>query len=216
MENTFEKILKDGERKGYFRVFNDGAKIEYLPSGHKENLNDPEEKVRAEYYFDLLEKYHYPAKRVELETEMPARVPRFFADIVIYEDDAKKKPYIVVECKKDGISDAEFEQATKQAIGNARVLHAPFAICVAGNTRRAMETAEWNDKEPEKATITDIPISYGKIEEYRFKKGDPDWDLKTLDKSELKRALENPTTRFGRVEKEIRQSLLTNFAKLFS
>lgn len=190
MENTFEKILKDGERKEYFRVLNDGAKIEYLPSGHKENLNDPEEKVRAEYYFDLLEKYHYPAKRVELETEMPARVPRFFADIVIYEDDAKKKPYIVVECKKDGISDAEFEQATKQAIGNARVLHAPFAICVAGNTRRAMETAEWNDKEPEKATITDIPISYGKIEEYRFKKGDPDWDLKTLDKSELKRALE--------------------------
>jgi len=190
MENTFEKILKDGERKGYFRVLNDGAKIEYLPSGHKENLSDPEEKVRAEYYFDLLEKYHYPAKRVELETEMPTRVPRFFADIVIYEDDAKKKPYIVVECKKDGISDAEFEQATKQAIGNARVLHAPFAICVAGNTRRAMETAEWNDKEPEKATITDIPISYGKIEEYRFKKGDPDWDLKTLDKSELKRALE--------------------------
>jgi type I restriction enzyme M protein len=190
MENTFEKILKDGEKKGYFRVLNDGTKIEYLPSGHKENLNDPEEKVRAEYYFDLLEKYHYPAKRVELETEMPARVPRFFADIVIYEDDAKKKPYIVVECKKDGISDAEFEQATKQAIGNARVLHAPFAICVAGNTRRAMETAQWNDKEPEKATITDIPISYGKIEEYRFKKGDPDWDLKTLDKSELKRALE--------------------------
>ncbi len=190
MENTFEKILKDGERKGYFRVLNDGAKIEYLPSEHKENLNDPEEKVRAEYYFDLLEKYHYPAKRVELETEMPARVPRFFADIVIYEDDAKKKPYIVVECKKDGISDAEFEQATKQAIGNARVLHARFAICVAGNTLRSMETAEWNDKEPEKATITDIPISYGKIEEYRFKKGDPDWDLKTLDKSELKRALE--------------------------
>lgn len=190
MENTFDKILKDGERKGHFRILNDGAKIEYLPSGHKENLNDPEEKVRAEYFFDLLEKYHYPAKRIELETEMPARVPRFFADIVIYEDDAKKKPYIVVECKKDGISDAEFEQATKQAIGNARVLHAPFAICVAGNTRRAMETAEWNDKEPEKATITDIPISYGKIEEYRFKKGDPDWDLKTLDKSELKRALE--------------------------
>lgn len=190
MENTFEKILKDGERKGYFRVLNDGAKIEYLPSGHKENLNDPEEKVRAEYYFDLLEKYHYPVKRIELETEMPDRTPERYADIVIYEDDGKKKPYIVVECKKDGISDAEFEQATKQAIANARVLHAPLAICVAGNTRRAMETAEWNDKEPEKATITDIPISYGKIEEFRYKKGDPDWDLKVLDKSELKRALE--------------------------
>lgn len=189
MENTFEKILKDGEKKGYFYVFNDKAKIEYRPSGHKENLNDPEEKVRAEYYLDLIEKYRYPVNRIELEVEMPDRTPERYADMVIYEDDAKKKPYIVVECKKDGISDAEFEQATKQTIANARVLHAPFAICVAGYTRRAMETSEWNDKEPEKATITDIPISYGKVEEFRYKKGDPNWDLKVLDKSELKRAL---------------------------
>jgi len=29
MENTFEKILKDGERKGYFRVLNNGAKIKF-------------------------------------------------------------------------------------------------------------------------------------------------------------------------------------------
>lgn len=190
MENSIEKILKEGELKGYFHIINDGAKIEYLPSKHKENLNDPEEKVRAGYYFDLLEKYHYPADRIELETEMPDRTPERYADIVIYQDDTKKKPYIVVECKKDGISDAEFEQATKQAIANARVLHAPLAICVAGNTRRAMEVSEWSDKEPERATITDIPISYGKIEEFRYKKGDPNWDLKTLDKSELKRALE--------------------------
>lgn len=65
MENTFEKILKDGAQKGYFRLHNDGAKIEYLPSGHKENLKDPEERVRAEYYFNLVLKYRYPAKRVE-------------------------------------------------------------------------------------------------------------------------------------------------------
>lgn len=190
MENAFENILKDGEHKGYFRLSPDRTKIEYLPSGHKENLTDPEERVRAEYFYDLVEKYRYPIERIELETEMPDRTPERYADIVIYEDAANKKPYIVVECKKDGISDSEFEQATKQAIANARVLKAPFAICVAGNTRRAMETEHWNDKEPEKATITDIPISYGKIEEYRYKKGDPLWDLKMLEKSELKRAFE--------------------------
>lgn len=187
--SSFEERIKTAIVKGYFTL-HDGGKIEYLPSKHKENLKDPEEKVRAEYYCDLIEKYHYPASRIDLEVEMPDRTPERYADIVIYEDDAKKKPYIVVECKKDGISDAEFEQATKQAIANARILHSPLAICVAGNTRRAMETNEWNDKEPEKATITDIPISYGKIEEFRYKKGDPDWDLKVLDKSELKRALE--------------------------
>ena len=42
----------------------------------------------------------------------------------------------------------------------------------------------------ESVNIADIPISYGKIEEYRFKKGDKNWDLKTLDKLELKRTLE--------------------------
>ena len=67
---------------------------------------------------------------------MPDRTPERYADIVIYEDDAKHKPYIVVECKKDGISDAEFEQATKQAIANAlfstpRLLTALRAILAA-------------------------------------------------------------------------------------
>lgn len=214
MENTFEKILKDGVEKGYFRLHNDGAKIEYLPSGHKENLKDPEEKVRAEYYFNLVSKYRYPAKRIELEVEMPDRTPERYADIVIYEDDAKQKPYIVVECKKDGISDAEFEQATKQAIANARVLHSPYANCVAGNTRRAMETAIWNDKEPEKATITDIPISYGKIEEFRYKKGDPDWDLKVADRTELKLAFQKSQDTLWAGGKRAPTTAFDEFAKI--
>jgi type I restriction enzyme M protein len=214
MQSTFEKILKDGERKGYFRLHNDGAKIEYLPSGHKENLNDPEEKVRAEYYFDLIEKYNYPAARIGLEVEMPDRTPERYADIVIYENDAQTKPYIVVECKKDGISDAEFEQSTKQAIANARLLHAPFANCVAGNTRRAMETALWNDKEPEKATITDIPISYGKIEEFRYRKGDPKWDLKPIDQEDLKRTFQKSHDTLWAGGKRAPTTAFDEFAKI--
>src|SRR3990167_6997621 len=121
VRSTFEQMLKDGERKGYFRLHNGRAKIENFPSGKKEKRKAPGEKVRAEYYFDLIEKYGYPAARIGLEVEMPDRTPERYADIVIYEDDGQKKPYIVVECKKDGISDAEFEQSTKQAIANARV-----------------------------------------------------------------------------------------------
>jgi len=208
-----EEYLELGQGKGYFAL--DGKKIKYLATGKKYNFSDPEEKVRAEYYFDLIEKYNYSVKRIELEVEMPDRTPERYADIVIYKDDEQKIPYIVVECKKDGITDAEFEQATKQAIANARVLKAPFAICVAGNTRRAMETEKWNDKTPEKAIITDIPISYGKIEEFRYKKGDPNWDLKVLDKQELIRALKkshdtlwaggkrNPTVAFDELSKII-------------
>ncbi|MBU4338196.1 N-6 DNA methylase [Patescibacteria group bacterium] len=208
-----DEYLKLGEQKGYFVM--DAQKIKYIASGKKYNFSNPEEKVRAEYYFDLIEKYNYPAKRIELEVEMPDRTPERYADVVVYKDDDKKIPYILVECKKDGITDAEFEQATKQAIANARVLKARFAICVAGNTRRAMETDKWNDKTPEKATITDIPISYGKIEEFRYKKGDSNWDLKVLEKQELIRALKkshdtlwaggkrNPTVAFDELAKII-------------
>lgn len=182
-----EEYLEIGQKRKYFIL--DKGKIKYLASGKNYNSSNPEEKVRSRYYYDLIEKYNYPVKRIDFEIEMPSRTPQYYADIVIYKDDDKKIPYIVVECKKDGITDAEFEQATKQAIANARVLKAPFAICVAGNTRRAMETEKWNDKTPEKATITDIPISYGKIETFRYKKGDLNWDLKIVDRTDLERAL---------------------------
>ncbi len=187
MENTFEKILKDGERKGYFRVLNDGAKIEYLPSGHKENLNDPEEKVRAEYYFDLVEKYGYPTSRLGIEIVVPRRTPNDRADIIIYKDDEHKHPYIVIECKKDGISDSEFTQAIEQAFGNANSIRAPFAGTVAGNTRRFFDVAKHPPTERVDNVIADIPISYGKIEEFRYKKGDANWDLKSVDQDSLRR-----------------------------
>lgn len=186
----WEEKIREAETKKYFSLSGDKSRITYCFSGRKYNFNDPEEKVRAEYYCALLEKYKYPVENIAFEVEMPDRTPNRSADMVIYSDDAKKTPYIVVECKKDGISDAEFEQAVKQSIANARVLKAPYAVCVAGNTRRAVETDRWNEKEPEKAIITDIPVSYGKVEEFRYKKGDSNWDLKIVEQSELKRALE--------------------------
>jgi type I restriction enzyme M protein len=192
MELLDNKVITDGINKGFFSLIQEKgkSKIIYIhSSNHKEIITDPEEIVRAELYLELVEKYKYPVNRISLEIEMPDRTPDRFADIVIYEDDQKTLPFIVIECKKDGISDAMFEQATKQTIANSRVLKSKYAFCVAGLTRRAMETDLWTDKDPEKATLTDIPISYGNIEEFRYRKGDPEWDLKPVSKQELKRAL---------------------------
>lgn len=193
MENELMAILQVGIDKGFFQIVVERGKekIVYIQSSnHKEIISDPEEQVRAVLYLELIDKYKYPANRIELEVEMPDRTPDRFADIVVYLDDAKTKPYIVIECKKDGLTDTLFEQATKQAIANSRVLKSTYAFCVAGLTRRAMETDLWNDKDPEIATIADIPISYSKVEEFRYRKGDPDWDLKKVTKQELKRALQ--------------------------
>lgn len=188
MKNTFEEILKDGKLKGYFNLLNDRAKIVYLPSGHKENLNDPEEKVRVEYYVDLLEKYHYPVERIKLEVK--TKPDKDAADIVVYEDDNLKQPYLVVECKKDGISDAEYKEAIEQAFRYANYLRAKFAAVVAGNTRTIFDVAGFKAGERDKNVIADVPIYYGKVPEFRYKKGSKNWDLKIVDQQELKLAFQ--------------------------
>lgn len=95
-------------------------KIIYVTSdNHTENYNDPEEKVRAEFWAELIYEYDYPAHRIKVEVTIPDRVPTDRADIVIFSDDECKKPYAVVECKRDGVTDAEFLQAIEQGVGNA-------------------------------------------------------------------------------------------------
>lgn len=71
-------------------------KIIYVTSdNHTENYNDPEEKVRAEFWAELIYEYDYPAHRIKVEVTIPDRVPTDRADIVIFSDDECKKPYAV-------------------------------------------------------------------------------------------------------------------------
>ncbi|MEO6966984.1 MAG: type I restriction enzyme HsdR N-terminal domain-containing protein [Rhodanobacteraceae bacterium] len=111
-----------------YRAFTDGhldltgegksERIHYVAVGHSERWSDPEEKVRAEFYAELIYKYHYPAQRIGIEITVPDRTPKDSADLVVFEDDKRLPPYAVIECKRDGITDAEFDQATEQAFGN--------------------------------------------------------------------------------------------------
>lgn len=152
MASNFEDYLSLGQKKGYF-VFDKG-KIKYSAAGKSYNFSSSEEKVRMMYYFDLIEKYNYPVDKIEFEVGMPDG----YADIVVFTNNKQRKPYIVAECKKDGISDAEFEQAVKQAIANARLLKASFAVCVACDKYRVMKIDRQNE-----IKIDDIPIYYGEI-----------------------------------------------------
>ena len=75
--------------------------------------------MRAEFYAELVYKYEYPANRIRVEVTIPDRLPTDRADIVVFSDDACTRPYAVVECKKEGVTDAEFNQAIEQDVGNA-------------------------------------------------------------------------------------------------
>ncbi len=63
----FDKIFRIGVLKNYFSFSRDKSKVTYNVLGKSYNFRDPEEKIRIEYYFDLLEKYKYPITRIEFE-----------------------------------------------------------------------------------------------------------------------------------------------------
>lgn len=185
-----KSLIEIGVEQKYIEISEDGKKITYVVQNKTYKYTDPEEKVRAEYYVELIEKYQYSPKKINFEIKVPRRTPNDLADIVIFEDDDLKKPYIVIECKRDGISDAEFEQAIEQAFGNTNSLRAIFAGVVAGNTRRFFDVKNYAQSEREKNIIADIPVNFGKVQEFRFKKGDKDWDIKPVEKDDLIRILE--------------------------
>ena len=166
-----------------------GQQFTMLPPGKKYRFTDPEEKVRARYYIELIERYEYPENRIDLEVTVPRRTPSDFADIVIFQDDAKRNPYIVIECKKDGVSELEFEQAIEQAFGNCNSLSGHYTGIIAGNTRRFFNVKDFGARERIQNVIADIPVGYGEVQEWRYRKNDENWDLQVVGKGELTRIL---------------------------
>lgn len=186
-EKTFlERAIKDGY--AFISGPENKQKITYVTSdSHVENYSDPEEKVRAEFWAELIYKYEYPATRIKVEVVVPDRLPTDRADIVVFADDECKRPYTVVECKKDGVTDAEFAQAIEQGVGNATwvKLRADYVVIVAGGTRRVLDVSDkYGALEREQNILADLPKAYGKPQEFRFYKGTEN-DIKPVAREDL-------------------------------
>lgn len=178
--------------EGHLRLDKTGKteKIVYVAANRSERWSDPEEKVRAEFYAELIYKYGYAPQRIGVEVTVPDRSPNDFADLVVFHDDERKKPFAVIECKKDGISDAEFNQAVEQAWGNgnAHKFRASYVGVVAGGTRKFLDCGkEYGALERDKNVVADLPADYGKPPEYKYRKGvSKDWqDIRPVSKGEL-------------------------------
>ena len=182
-----ERAVKDG----YAAITTDerGRKITYKASDiHSERYDDPEEQVRAEVWAELIYNYSYPANRVKVEVTIPNRLPTDRADIVVFADDECKRPYAVVECKKDGVTDAEFNQAIEQGVGNATwvKLRANYVLIVAGTTRRVLDVSDkYGVMERENNIVADLPKAYGQPQEFRFHKGDKNNDIRPVSRETL-------------------------------
>jgi len=141
-DSIFKTNIDRGLKAKIIQLNEDESRITYLCSrNYATSFKNPEETVRASYFVELVLDYQYPKERIDIEVKVERRTPDDRADIVIYEEEECKVPYLVVEAKRDGITDSEFTQAIEQAFGNANSKRAKFAIVVAGNTRTAFNVA---------------------------------------------------------------------------
>lgn len=178
-------------QEGHVHISGEGKseRIRYTAVNHSEGWSDPEEKVRAEFWAELIYKYDYSPELIGFEVNVPRRTPNDYADIVIYRDEALKDPYFVFECKRADVSDAEFAQSIEQACGNRASLGAPYAGAIAGLTRRLLRFDKFPAGERDRNHLTDIPKRYGKPPEWRFYKNKLGQDLSAVPREELRSAI---------------------------
>ena len=176
---------------GHAEIAGEGRneRIHYVAAGHSERWTDPEEKVRAELWAELIYKYEYDPELIGFEVNVPRRTPNDYADLVIFSDDALKMPYFVFECKRADLSDAAFNQSIEQACGNRASLGALYCGAMAGSTRRLLRFDKYPPGERERNHLADIPVRYGNPPEWRFYKNVTGQDLAAVPREELRAAI---------------------------
>ena len=145
--------------------------IRYVAANHAGKWNDPEEKIRTAYYAELIYRYGYRPECIGVEVTVPDRTPVDRADLLVFRDKDRTKPYAVIECKRDGVSDTEFKQAVEQAFGNghAHKFRADYIGVIAGQTRAFYDCSDnFGVLEREANIVADMPMQYGKPEAFKY------------------------------------------------
>ncbi|MDR1974013.1 MAG: N-6 DNA methylase [Bacteroidales bacterium] len=158
-----EKLISfDGERKI----------ITYINQNKKRHFDNPEEKVQAETFLRLVFTYGYPVNRIRqfVTIQMGSEVKQ--ADIIVYADDECESPFIVIECKKEEITDQEFERAVEQvySYANSGNVHAKYVWVTSKIKDQYYEVIQ--EKPVSRIEIPDIPqYGVGKLASYKYVKG---------------------------------------------
>ncbi|UYV11921.1 MAG: N-6 DNA methylase [Phycisphaera sp.] len=160
-------LIQQGLKRKLIRFSDDDRKhIVYLHQKQRRNYNNPEEIVQADAFLQLVLTYEYPVEHIRLFVPVQMGVSTKEADIIVYNDSAHKSPHIVVECKRETVSEQEFARAADQAVGYAIAEGARY-VWVTSKIKN--EYFEIPAKKPkDRITIPDVP-QHGVKELARFK-----------------------------------------------
>ena len=168
----------------------DGARIRYSLAREKDyewGSGTPEEWVRAVTVAWLIVEKGYPSNRIDLEVVVPRRTPSDFADIVVYEDDKRSIPYLVVENKPSDQKPRAKKRAIEQGFGNANSLRARFLLYDEGGETILFDVANHPPTERSQNRIgvrERLPREYGNAPRYSLIAGTED-DIVALDSLQL-------------------------------
>jgi type I restriction enzyme M protein len=167
------ELTKRAFADGHLQLITSGKteKVRYVAVNASEKWSDPEEKVRAAYFSELIYRYGYGPECIGVEVTVPDRTPNDRADLVVFRDAARTQPFAVIECKRDAVTDTEFRQAIEQSFGNghAHKFRAEYVGVIAGQTRAFFDCSDrFGVLEREANIIADLPAQYGKPEEYKY------------------------------------------------
>jgi type I restriction enzyme M protein len=83
-DSIFEKNIQRGKGNGIISFNEDETRIIYHCSrDYSTSFKNPEEKVRAAYFTELVLDYQYPKEKIDFEVTVPRRTPEDRADIVV-------------------------------------------------------------------------------------------------------------------------------------
>jgi type I restriction enzyme M protein len=162
-------LIKQGISQGFIQFDNEQKYITYIAQNKKRNYTNPEEKVQADTFLRLILVYGYVQNRIKQFVPVTMGTTVKEADIIVYNDDECLSPHIVVECKKEDISELEFIQAVEQAFSYAIAEGAKYTWVTSGFKNEYYEVPAKKPKE--RITIPDIP-QYGvdKLAKFKYAK----------------------------------------------
>ncbi|CAN5708980.1 hypothetical protein BH18ACI1_BH18ACI1_22210 [soil metagenome] len=163
-------LIDTGIEKDLIKFDDEKNFVTYIHQNKKRSYTNPEEKVQVETFLSLILISGYPVNRIKLFSSVQIGSRTTEADIIVYEDDECECTYIVVECKKEDITDLEFNVAVDQAYS--------YAVAEGGKyvwttSRLKNKYYEVHDKKPKsRIEIPDIPqFGVTKLAPYKYVKG---------------------------------------------
>jgi type I restriction enzyme M protein len=156
-------LVAEAQRRGYLSI--DGELITYrCKRRYKFNWNNPEERVRAVTYSWLAIERSYSPQRIRLEVTVRGR-GRVRADIVVYKGaDGCRRPWLVVENKREQATYGERLQGIEQGFDYAHWLRAPYMLFDCGRVSMLFDVQRFDHMEREANRLGSreaIPEEYG-------------------------------------------------------